>query len=54
MSKAERILDFKPVINLDDGLKAFCDWAVGQDKDNSGYEKPLAEMEKAGMFVRKN
>lgn len=53
ISKAEDILCFKPAINLDTGLKEFCEWVVGQDKDNSRYERSLSEMENAGMFVRK-
>jgi len=53
ISKAERILGFNPTVSLADGLKAFCSWVVGQDKDNSGYEKSLVEMESAGMFIRK-
>ena len=40
-------------VNVPVGLKEFCDWVVGQDKDNSGYERSLSEMEKAGMFIRK-
>jgi len=53
ITRAQEILNFNPTITLDDGLKEFCSWVVGQDKDNSGYERSLAEMEKAGMFVRK-
>lgn len=53
ISKARSILGFSPTISLDDGLKEFCSWVVGQDKDNSGYERSLSEMEKAGMFIRK-
>ena len=53
ITKAQEILNFNPTINLEDGLKQFCSWVVGQDKDNSGYERSLSEMEKAGMFVRK-
>lgn len=53
ISMAQRVLGFNPTISLDDGLKEFCSWVVGQEKDNSGYERSLSEMEKAGMFVRK-
>jgi Nucleoside-diphosphate-sugar epimerases len=53
ISKAKEILNFRPTITLEEGLKAFCSWVEGQDKDNSGYERSLSEMEKAGMFVRK-
>lgn len=53
ITKSRQILGFEPAIGLDEGLKAFCSWVVGQEKDNSGYESSLSEMEKAGMFVRK-
>ena len=53
ITKAKELLHFNPTISLEDGLKAFCSWVIGQDKDNSGYEKSLLEMEKAGMFIRK-
>lgn len=53
ISKAKEILGFKQTINLDEGLTAFCNWVIGEDKDNSGYEKSLKEMEQVGMFVRK-
>lgn len=52
LSKAKEILGFEQTVSLKDGLDAFCAWVVGQDKDNSGYETSLNEMEKAGMFVR--
>lgn len=53
ISKAHNILGFKQTISLDEGLKAFCSWVIGQDKDGSGYEKSLSEMEEAGMFIRR-
>ena len=53
ITKAQKILNFQPSIPLEDGLRNFCSWVAGQDKDNSGYEKSLSEMEKAGMFIRK-
>ena len=53
ITKAQRILAFHPTVNLVDGLKEFCSWVVGQETDNSGYERSLSEMERAGMFVRK-
>lgn len=52
ITKAQDILGFKSTISLEDGLKEFCSWVVDQDKDNSGYEKSLSEMENAGMFIR--
>lgn len=53
ITKATDILGFQPQISLDEGLKQFCNWVVGQETDNSRYEQSLAEMEQAGMFVRK-
>ena len=53
ISKAEEILGFKETINIENGLNTFCNWVMGQELDNSGYEKSLSEMEKAGMFIRK-
>ena len=54
VQKAKDILGFKQTVSLEEGLRDFCAWVIGQDKDNSGYETSLNEMEKAGMFVRKN
>lgn len=53
ISKAEEILEFKQTVSLEDGLAQFCNWVKGQEHDNSGYERSLDEMEKAGMFIRK-
>ena len=53
ISKAEKILDFKPTIGLEEGLTQFCKWVKGQTHDNSKYQNSLKEMEKAGMFIRK-
>lgn len=52
ISKATNLLGFKQTVSLEEGLNAFCEWVVGQNKDNSGYETSLNEMEEAGMFVR--
>ena len=53
ITKAEEILDFKQTISLEEGLKQFSNWVLGQEHDTSGYEKSLSEMEKTGMFIRK-
>lgn len=53
ISKAESILEFKQSVSLEEGLTAFCKWVLNEEKDNSGYEASLTEMEKAGMFIRK-
>ena len=53
ISQAVQILGFKPSITLEQGLEEFCQWVVGQEKDNSKYEQSLNEMEQVGMFVRR-
>ncbi len=50
---ARELLGFAPTVPLQEGLAAFCQWVMGQEKDASGYQHSLSEMEKAGMFVRK-
>lgn len=52
IQKAKEILGFKQTIDLKEGLTQFCQRVLGEDKDNSGYENSLIEMEKAGMFIR--
>lgn len=54
ISKARRLLHFEPSVSLSDGLNEFCSWVIGQDNDNSGYGRSLAEMETAGMLIRKH
>lgn len=54
ISKARDILGFKLTVGLEEGLTQFCNWVQGQEHDNSGYEKSLGEMEKAGMLIRKS
>jgi dTDP-L-rhamnose 4-epimerase len=51
ISKARELIGFKPTVSLNDGLSAFCAWVRGQEKDNSGYEKSLSEMQRAGLFI---
>ena len=53
ISKARTILGFNPTISLEQGLKDFCGWVIGQERDCSKYEKSLSEMEDAGLFIRK-
>lgn len=52
ISKSRELLDFKQTVSLEDGLESFCKWVLGEERDNSGYENSLIEMEKAGMFIR--
>lgn len=53
ITKANKILNFSPKVNLKDGLNDFCKWVKKQSTDNSGYEKSLTEMEQSGLFIRK-
>lgn len=53
ITKAKRILKFRPSIELQEGLLEFCKWVKVQECDNVGYEKSLEEMEQSGMFIRK-
>lgn len=53
ITKAEKILGFKVTTSLEDGLLEFCEWVRKEERDNSGYEASLREMEVAGMFFRK-
>lgn len=52
ISKAKEILGFKQDITLEEGISEFSNWVLGQDKDTSGYEDSLKEMEAVGMFIR--
>ena len=53
ISKAKTIFGFSPAISLEQGLKDFCGWVMGQERDCSKYENSLSEMEDAGLFIRK-
>ena len=53
MAKAKTIFGFSPAISLEQGLKDFCGWVMGQERDCSKYENSLSEMEDAGLFIRK-
>ena len=53
ITKARRLLGFEPSISLRDGLNAFCKWVVTETIGDNGYERSLDEMERAGMFIRK-
>ena len=54
ITQARRLLGFEPEVPLERGLADFCQWVTRQDKEASQYQNSLTEMEKAGMFVRKN
>lgn len=52
IQKAKSLMGFCPTISLENGLQEFALWVMGQDRDNSGYEKSLNEMEQAGLLIR--
>ena len=53
ISAARTLLGFEPTVSLQEGLAAFCQWVMGQGEKTDNYQQSLSEMEKAGMFIRK-
>lgn len=51
IEKAKNILGFTAKVPLEEGLNDFCKWVQGEQRDNSGYEKSLKEMEMAGLLL---
>ena len=54
ISKAQKLLNFRPTVSLKDGLNEFCNWVKKQSDHTSIYENSLSEMEKSGLFIRNN
>lgn len=52
ITKARKILNFNPKVELKIGLEEFCKWVKGQEIDNSKYEKSLNEMQGTGLLIR--
>lgn len=53
ITKAQNLLDFELTVSLETGLSDFCGWVErSKERDNSGYERSLKEMEEKGMLVR--
>ncbi len=52
IEKAKNIFGFEPLVDLDSGLDAFCDWVRQENRDTSRYEESLSEMEEKGLFIR--
>ena len=50
ISKAEKILGFKPKIQFSEGIAQFTEWVKLQPIVESSYEKSLQEMKKKGLF----
>jgi len=53
ISAARELLQFEPKVSLQEGLSSFCQWVMGQGEKSGNYQQSLSEMEKAGMFIRK-
>ena len=53
ISAAKKLLQFTPTVSLQEGLSSFCQWVMGQGEKTDNYQQSLTEMEKAGMFIRK-
>lgn len=50
LTKIKTLLGFKPKINFDEGITAFCDWVNQQDVKSSTFEDSLLEMKAKGLF----
>ncbi len=52
LANAGRVIGFEPHGAFDDGLRKFLDWSLQAGvTDAAGYEKSLAELERAGLLV---
>ncbi len=45
-------LGFKPSIDLDQGLKVFCEWVRSQHIEDNRYEQSLQEMQRKGLLFQ--
>ena len=51
IDRAAHILNFKPTISLNDGIKTFLQWAETRDHDqNISYEKSIDELRQKGFM----
>lgn len=53
MTRTNKLLDFKPEIDLSDGLADFAKWVQSEGHKNLQYEESLNEMKQAGLFMSK-
>jgi dTDP-L-rhamnose 4-epimerase len=49
LRRAQEVLGFKPAVDIDTGLAAFCDWVRAQPVEIDRSGKALAELRKAGL-----
>jgi len=50
LSKVQKVLGFKPSVNLEEGLKQFVDWVNGEALQKDRYEESLQELKEKGIF----
>jgi len=50
LSKAERLLGFRPQVSFDQGIKKFTDWVNMQEVQVDTYETSIEEMKKRGLY----
>ena len=50
LEKAEKELGFTPIIDIEDGLKNFLDWASLQPKSNLNFKTSLDELSDVGLL----
>ncbi|MGN0432261.1 MAG: SDR family NAD(P)-dependent oxidoreductase [Lachnospiraceae bacterium] len=50
ISKAEKMLGYKPKVSFRDGIRQFASWVEMQGKVSSRYQESLDEMKKKGLF----
>ena len=52
ISKANKMIQFFPVVTLEKGLENFCKWVSSQNIENDSYENSIEEMKQVGMLIR--
>ena len=50
LRRAEEALDFRPTVDVKDGIKRYVDWVLTQDAHSTGYEESLNEMRAKGLL----
>ena len=50
LSKIEKLLNFKPKVSFDEGLKLFVQWVKGQKAIKNRYLQSIEEMKTKGLF----
>lgn len=50
LSKAQRMLGFKPEVDFDEGIRRFTAWVNTQEVKVDNYDKSIAEMKNRGLY----